>query len=191
MVCSMYPLLECEHKWVFLDGPETMYMVVFAKLETQHTIQLVVARLTTKPPDPRPRPRPDDPIPRKPPLLLRGSKGISTGTHKLKRADSIGSLSSVHNARELKRVASIGNLTSAVKKPKLDVMFKVPGMPTNAKGKGKARQTADEDVFGLNLVNGEKGHNSVDGESEFEKTNKNVSSLDRASNPTPFEVIDD
>ncbi|KAF8622938.1 hypothetical protein AX15_006615 [Amanita polypyramis BW_CC] len=159
------------------DGPETTYMVVFAKLEAQRSVQLAVARLTIRPPDPQPRPRPDDPIPRKPPLFSFASKVVSTRTQKLKRAGSSGSLNCANSGRELKRIASIGKLAgSAAKKPKLDMRggFKVPDMPVSAEGKGKTRQIADDDVFGLNLINGEKNHDTIHGENEVEKTNKNI-----------------
>lgn len=169
-------------------------MVVFAKFgELQgnssacirRTTQLVVARLTTRPPDTRPRarlPRPDDPIPRKPPLFLFGSKVISAGTHGLKRAGSSNSLGSIHDMRELKRVASVGGglASSVAKKPKLDgnEIFKVPDVPTGAKAKRKARRTEDTDVFGLNVANDENARDSGIGAEEIERLNKNVSDLD-------------
>ncbi|KAM6502729.1 hypothetical protein JOM56_002706 [Amanita muscaria] len=179
------------------DGPETTYIVIFARLNEQDSseakpqLQLVVARLTARPPDPRPRPRlprPDDPIPRKPPLLLVGSKVRQPGIRELRSVGSSGELDPIQAARELKRVASIGNgLSNRSKRQKLEVCgqggdgkarFKVPQMPSKTahlKGKGNAQST-DTDVFGLNVVNGDTSHtedgNCRDG--EIERTNKNV-----------------
>ena len=172
----------------FEDGPETTYMVIFAKMDesrgagsacTRRTTRLVVARLTTRPPDTRPRariPRPDDPIPRKPPLFLFGSKVRSAGAHELKRAGSSNSLGSLHDIRELKRVASVSSslANDVTKKAKLDEeeIFKVPVIPAGAKVKRKGRRTEDVDVFGLTVANGEKVR---DTEADIERLNKNVS----------------
>lgn len=167
-------------------------MVIFAKFEplqgnssARRTTRLVVTRLTTRPPDTRPRarlPRPDDPIPRKPPLFLFGSKVISAGTHGLKRAGSTNCLGSIHDMRELKRVASVGSgLASTVaKKPKLNgnEVFKVPDVPVGPKAKRKARRTEDTDVFGLNVANDENARDACSEADEIERLNKNVSDLD-------------
>ena len=172
-------------------------MVVFAKFEnsrgngsvcTHRTTRLVVTRLIARPPDVRPRarlPRPDDPIPRKPPLFLFGSKVISAGTHELKRAGSSNSLGLNHDMRKLKRIASVGgtSASSVAKKPKLDGNegFKVPVVPTGMKAKRKARRTEDSDVFGLNVANGENARDAGGGEGDIERLNKNVSDLDHRS----------
>ena len=189
-------MLIIDDRW-FKDGPETTYMVIFAKMEeargagsarTRRRTRLVVARLTTRPPDTRPRsrlPRPDDPIPRKPPLFLFGSKVRSAGTHELKRAGSSNSLGSHHDMRELKRVASVGSslASDVTKKPKLDgeEIFKVPVIPAGAKAKRKGRRTEDVDVFGFNVANGEKARDT--GEADIERLNKNVSDWILLSTP--------
>ncbi|PFH50449.1 hypothetical protein AMATHDRAFT_60990 [Amanita thiersii Skay4041] len=151
-------------------------------------VQLSVARLMPRPPEPHPRPRmprPDDPIPRKPPLiLLRGSKVVSAAKSALNKS-----------TRELKRAASMGGSGVLTKRPRLDSQmseFKIPDVPVkegDVKGKGKGKEKerlGDEvDVFGTNVMNkgkvdgigGEKrgregGAGDGEGESEVESLNK-------------------
>ncbi|KAF8633083.1 hypothetical protein AX17_004684 [Amanita inopinata Kibby_2008] len=199
------------------DDPETTYVVVYARLDPhtpttssshspntpsssnhglRRTVQLIVARLAARPPDPisRPRlPRPDDPIPRKPPLFLFGSKVISTAkSRELRRADSTSSVAPLRkdgSAKDLKRTASIGG-GSQPKKPRLNAIghdevggaFKIPDIPSkpsNMKGKGKSKQVVEMDVFGVKVINGEASYDhdwAGDGgeEAELERANKNA-----------------
>ncbi|KAF9446139.1 hypothetical protein P691DRAFT_674201 [Macrolepiota fuliginosa MF-IS2] len=175
------------------DGPETTHIIVFGQVISPHAhaIRLRVARMTSHPP-PKPTPvrilRPDDPIPRRPPIILNrtnslGARGLS---------------------RDLKRTASSSSGTLALslvpgeggvvpKKQKLtngsakvstkagsditDKVFKVPLLPGKTKGKGKEREK--EDVFGSVLKRKgsfgdglEKGKEAE--ETEVERTNKNL-----------------
>ncbi|KAL1711072.1 hypothetical protein EV121DRAFT_191565 [Schizophyllum commune] len=110
------------------DGPETTYMVVYARqLPGQAEIQLSVARITTNPPPTNHLrlPRPDDPTPRKPPPIL-----TAKGT-------------------DLKRVASSASLQSNGAKPgpakrqrlESSSSFKIPALP-NKNGKEKVPSKA-------------------------------------------------
>ncbi|KAG6873141.1 hypothetical protein C0995_002515 [Termitomyces sp. Mi166 len=153
------------------DGPETTHMVIYARSnQDDSSLNLIVARLTTRPPPTKslPRlPRPDDPTPRKPPPLYVANGGIKGTRPGLKRVPSIAS------ARELKRVATItiagpkhkkvagvdgavmADLGSGVRlgdgknTSKDSGLFKVPEVPLKSTAKGKGKQVeGDKDVFG-------------------------------------------
>lgn len=190
---------------LYTDGPDTTQVVIFARpvddTNDARTLNLIVARLATRPlPALRP-PRPDDPTPRKPPLIHFGA-----GKRELKRVESVGPKLP---GRELKRAASSSNLAANAKRKKVsngngdgpasaarserkkdDVLFKVPDVPllvakSNAKGKGK-QLDEDEDVFGdvdmVPMRSGGSGKRNmgedgmVPGEEvvEMERANKNV-----------------
>lgn len=115
-------------------------------------LQLNVARIT-QPPVPK-LPRPDDPIPRKPPVMLnrnessssfkRVASGILKGSNDLKRVAS-GSLANVMVPKRPKLVGgSVSNLGSGVRlgatKSSGEDVFKVPELPV--------KQKAKDDVFG-------------------------------------------
>lgn len=115
-------------------------------------LQLNVARIT-QPPVPK-LPRPDDPIPRKPPVMLTRNESIGNlkrvasatfkGSNDLKRVAS-GSLANVMIPKRPKLVGgSVSNLGSGVRlgatKSSGEDVFKVPELPV--------KQKAKEDVFG-------------------------------------------
>ncbi|KAL1743626.1 hypothetical protein HDZ31DRAFT_40574 [Schizophyllum fasciatum] len=115
------------------DGPETTYMVVYARQPPcQAEIQLSVARISPAPPPTNHLrlPRPDDPTPRKPPPVLT-AKGTD-----LKRVASSSSLQ------------TNGNGKGPSKRPRLDFArdssFKVPIVPRALPSKkGKERAATD------------------------------------------------
>ena len=132
IVVRLPPRLTCQHTDTRSDGPETTYMVVYARqLPGQAEIQLSVARITTNPPPTNHLrlPRPDDPTPRKPPPIL-----TAKGT-------------------DLKRVASSASLQSNGAKPgpakrqrlESSSSFKVPALPNkNGKEKGPTKAPPPE-----------------------------------------------
>ncbi|KAJ7057076.1 hypothetical protein C8F01DRAFT_342584 [Mycena amicta] len=119
------------------DGPETTYMLIFARTQSiDSELELVVGRITLTPPPPR-HPRPDDPTPRRPPHLFSRSTSA---------------------ALPRKRTSGIANLGSGVRigsPPAASASFRIPDVPPARAGsvKGKERALApfpedEEDVFG-------------------------------------------
>ncbi|KAF7329819.1 VPS9 domain-containing protein [Mycena kentingensis (nom. inval.)] len=151
------------------DGPETTYMLIFARTHPKIAeLELVVARITpTPPPAAKSRlPRPDDPTPRRPPHLFKRAQSRPL-PHK--RTDSVASLGSGV------RVGSPP--ATAFRIPD------VPPRPSNGNGKGKERAVVpedDEDVFGTSVVEnkGKRKRASDEGvaevENQMEKANKTI-----------------
>ncbi|KAF9477878.1 hypothetical protein BDN70DRAFT_79522 [Pholiota conissans] len=163
------------------NGPETTEIVIFAQrapcIEDANNIRLYVGRVTPQPAQPqvKPRgPRPDDPTPRRPPAFF---------IRDLKRTGSL------NNIGGLKRVASSGGATTGpLKKQKTlgavaglgsgvrlgeEVVFKVPDLPKQAKGKGK-----EKDVFG-DVSEVQRGVASANGKQKAD--DKSEAGLEKAS----------
>ena len=148
----------------YLDGPETTEIVIFAQMNStaetsSNTIQLLVARLTQRPPAQQVQkrvPRPDDPTPRKPPAFF---------LQELKRA---GSLVALGSGVRLRAANAEG-----------DRVFKVPEVPRQTKGDVFGDITEISRVKCVESKSRKGKQKSEEGsminEVALEKANKNVS----------------
>ncbi|KAK7036467.1 hypothetical protein VNI00_011664 [Paramarasmius palmivorus] len=180
------------------NGPETTQIIIYIKPEPSgldstrtdsSSCQLAVARITPAPQPAKARiPRPDDPTPRKPP------------SHSSSRSRDLRRISSANlaafNARLPKPSSAAPNslaatLGSGVRLGKAPSEFKVPQLPpketkpkAREKGKGKAVDQADVDVFNV----GSSANKGTKRKRVEEAQSQSQSQSDAASeNETPME----
>ncbi|KAJ7901470.1 hypothetical protein B0H13DRAFT_2336051 [Mycena leptocephala] len=149
------------------DGPETTQMIIFARPNATE-LQLIVARITPVPPPPsmlRLR-RPDDPTPRRLPLRLNRSSGVSSLNLFAPPASS--------------PIMEAASASASTPDPLPVGSCRITDMPPRG-SKGKERAvTADEDVFEIqdgaveNKGNRKRASDESDAENQMEQANKTI-----------------
>ncbi|KAI3608499.1 hypothetical protein WG66_000869 [Moniliophthora roreri] len=170
------------------DGPETTQIIVYIKsLPSEDSnssgAQLSVARITPGPPVAKVRaPRPDDPTPRKPP------SHSSTRSRDLRRVSTANLVAlNAQNRKQAQSDTLAASLGSGVRLGKAPPEFKVPQLPpkdpkgkAKEKGKGKAAEQTEADVFNV-------GNKGVKRKRAEEHETQSQSQIDATENEIPME----
>lgn len=151
------------------DGPETTQMIIFARPNATE-LQLIVARITPVPPPPsmlRLR-RPDDPTPRRLPLRLDRSSGVSSLNLFAPPASS--------------PIMEAASASASTPDPLPVGSCRITDMPPRGSKDKERAVTADEDVFEIqdgaveNKGNRKRASDESDAENQMEQENKTVCS---------------